>query len=129
MWTHSSDLVIVLLFLLLLDPCSTECPIKPLFVCLSVCLCVCVCLSVLCLFVCLSVRPSICLSICPSICQFGIFLSNGSLVFSVFYHNGRSLELLKTVRALFSRKIHFCPNFGKQGPPEKTVINFFLEII
>ena len=49
------------------------------------------------------------LSICLSIRQFGILLRNGSLIFSELHDDGK-LEYLKTHRARFCRKIHFCPN-------------------
>ena len=50
---------------------------------------------------------------CLSVCQFGIFLRNGSLVFSDFWHDAR--YNLKTDRTLFSRKVHFHLNLGKKG--------------
>ena len=55
------------------------------------------------------------MSVFLSGCQFGIFLRNGSLVFSDFLRSSKWLEYLKTDRVLFSRKIHFCPNLGKRG--------------
>ena len=64
----------------------------------------------------LSVRLSVCPSIRPSVLQFGISLRNGSLVFSDFLHDGKYLKYLKTDKALFSSKIHFCPNLDKKGP-------------
>ena len=65
------------------------------------------------------------LSICLSVLQFRIFLRNSSLVFSDFLNNDRWLEYLKTDRALFSRKIHFCSNLGKKGPkwPQNRVLS------
>ena len=64
-------------------PRPTEDPIKsPLSVCPSVHWSV--CLSVR-----LSVWPSVHQSVCLSVCQFGVFLRNGSLVFSDFLHGGR----------------------------------------
>ena len=71
--------------------------------------------------------------------QFGIFLRNASLVFSNFLHDSRSLEYLKTDRALFPAKFIFArPNLGKKGPRypkigffgffEKFCRWFFLEI-
>ena len=102
-----------------------------------------VCLSIHCSFgpsITLLVHPSVFLSLCPSICQCGIFLWNGSLVFFNFLHDGRSLESLKTDRALFSWKIYFCPKFGQKWPkmaPQNSFLDFlknvltisFLEII
>ena len=58
--------------------------------------------------------------VCPSfwlsLRQFGHFLKNGSFVFSDFLYNGSQLEYLKTGRAYFSRKIHFCQSVGKKDP-------------
>ena len=79
----------------------------------------------------------VCLAICPSVYlqvyQFGVFLRNGSIVFSDFWHNCKYLEYLKPDRALLSRKIHFCPNLGKKGPkcPQKRVFfeTFFWNIL
>ena len=51
-----------------------------------------------------------------SVHHFGIFVRNGSLVFSGFLHIGKLLEYLKTYRALFSRKILFCPHLIKKDP-------------
>ena len=90
-------------------------------VCLSGCLCLSACLSV-CLSACLSVCLSACLSVCLSVCLpaclhacqpvSSVFtLRNGSLA----WHCGRQLEYLKTGRALFARKINFCPAFGKNS--------------
>ena len=69
--------------------------------------------------VCLSVF----LSGCSSIHQFCIFLRNASLVFPDFLRDGRQLDYLETDRPLFSRKVHFFPNLGKNGakwPPSKV---------
>ena len=55
------------------------------------------------------------LSVCLSIRQFGILLTNGSLIFSELHDDGK-LEYLNTHRARFSRKIHFCPNLCKNDP-------------
>ena len=45
------------------------------------------------------------LFVCPPVClfvgQFSVFLRNGSIVFSDFWHDGRQLEYLKTYRAVF----------------------------
>ena len=56
------------------------------------------------------------LFVCLPVSQFGIFLRNGSLVFSDFLYDGRYLEYLKTDWVFFYRKIHFCPNLAKKGP-------------
>ena len=79
-----------------------------LSVCLSVCLCVCLC-------VCLSVYPSISLAFSQK-CVFNFFLI---------------LEHLKPDRALFSKKIHFCPNLGRKGPkwPQNRVIWIYCKIL
>ena len=54
------------------------------------------------------------LSVCLSVHQqFGIFVMNGLLVFSDFLYRGRQLEYSKTLRTLYSRKILFPPNLGK----------------
>ena len=68
------------------------------------------------------------LSVCLSIYQFGIFLRNGSLVFSDFWQDGRYLAYLKTDRALFSNKIYFCPKLGKKGPKQPQNQFFLFEI-
>ena len=65
----------------------------------------------------------VCLSICPSV-SLAFFLKNGPLLFSDCLHNGRWLEYLKSDRALFSRKIYFCPKLVKKGP-EWSQNNFF----
>ena len=61
------------------------------------------------------------MSVCPSICRsvssvFFPRIADYRLVFSDFWHNGRKLEYLKTDRALFSRKIQYCPILHKKGP-------------
>ena len=50
-----------------------------------------------------------CLSVCLSVRQLRVFLRNGSIVLSDFWHDSRKMKYLKTDRAFFSRKIHFCP--------------------
>ena len=44
--------------------------------------------------------------------------------FSDFLHGGRNVEYEKTDRALFSWKIHFCPNMGKKRPTMSPKIGF-----
>ena len=65
---------------------------------------------------------SVCLSVCPSVRQFGIFLRDGSLVFTDSWHDGKYLEYLKTDRALFSRKIYVYPNLGKKCPKQGSLV-------
>ena len=62
-----------------------------------------------------SYKTTLCLSICLCVVQFGIFLSNVSLVFSDFLHNSRQLQYLRTGITFFSRRIHF-PTFVQKGP-------------
>ena len=57
------------------------------------------------------------LSVCLSAQQqFSIFIRNRLLEISDFLDRGRWLEYLKSVRALFSRKIHFSQKLGKNCP-------------
>ena len=57
------------------------------------------------------------LSVCLSVQQqFSIFIRNRLLEISDFLDRGRWLEYLKSVRALFSRKIHFSQKLGKNCP-------------
>ena len=64
----------------------------------------------------LPVRPS-----------FRHFLRNYPLVFSDAWHNCSQLEYLKTDKALFPKKIHFCPNLGKKEPkwPQNKIFCIF----
>ena len=59
----------------------------------------------------------------------GIFLENGSSVFSDFLYDGTS----KLTQLFSSRKIHFCSNLSKRGPnwSKNSFFEFFffLEII
>ena len=67
------------------------------------------------------------LPVCLSVHHLGIFLRNYSLVFSDTWHNCSQLEYLKTDKALFPKKIHFCPNLGKKEPkwPQNKVFCIF----
>ena len=59
------------------------------------------------------IKSQLPVSLCLCICQFGIFLQNGSLVFSdCLLDNLDSSKLT----ALFVRKTHSWSKFGKKGP-------------
>ena len=78
----------------------------------------------------LSAWPSLCLSVCPcaclSICQFGIFLSNGLLLFSHFWRDGKQLEYLKC-QPFFPGKFIFSPNLGKKD--QKWPLDFLKNFV
>ena len=59
-------------------------------------------------------RFSVCLFVCPAAVQH--FYQESVLEISDFLDRGRWLEYLKSVRALFSRKIHFSQKLGKNCP-------------
>ena len=87
-----------------LDPCPMGGLIKSLFsVCLSICLSV--CMSVCLLSVCLSVHQ-----------QFSTKLRNGLLIVFWFFAPWYIIGILKNWLSIFSRKIHFSPNLGKNCP-------------
>ena len=85
----------------------------------------------------LCVHASVCLPVCLSICllvfvgQFCIFLRNGLLVFSDFWHGGRWLEYIKTHRAFCCRKIQFYANLGKKGSkwPQIAFLDFLKNFV
>ena len=53
------------------------------------------------------------LSICLSVCQFCMMVE-------------RWLEYVKTGRALFLRKIHFCPKLDKKAQNGPEIVSFFV---
>ena len=69
---------------------------------------------------------SVCLSVCLSVRQFGDFLRDCLIVFSDFWHDDRSLEYLKTDRARFSRKIHFCQIWVKKAKNALQIGSFWI---
>ena len=63
-----------------------------------------------------SCKITVCLSVYLFVHQFGLFLRNGSLVFSDFLYDGKKLEYLKTDRALFFQENSFLPKVGLKRP-------------
>ena len=63
-----------------------------------------------------SCKITVSLSVYLFVHQFGLFLRNGSLVFSDFLYDGKKLEYLKTDRALFFQENSFLPKVGLKRP-------------
>ena len=76
-----------------------------------------------------SLFVTVCLSVSLSVHQFGIFLRNGSLVFSDFLHNGRQLKYLLTLKLTkpFFRGKIIIAKFGEKGSKIPPIFFQFFE--